>query len=84
MSNRDGQARRKQRYNDLGFIVGGPVYVPNHFNRDKNKLFFFFSQEYQRQLNLQGTRNQTVPTALEREGNFLQSVDKNANPPPRH
>jgi hypothetical protein len=80
MSNRDGQARRKQRYNDLGFTVGGPIYVPNHFNRDKNKLVFFFSQEYQRQLNPQGTRNQTVPTALERQGNFSQSVDKNGNP----
>ena len=65
-SNRDGQARRDQRYNDLGYTIGGPVFIPNHFNRDKNKLFFFFSQEYQRQLNPQGTRNQTVPTDLER------------------
>ena len=36
-SNRDGQARRDQRYNDLGYTIGGPVYIPNHFNRDKNK-----------------------------------------------
>ncbi|MCU1233912.1 MAG: TonB-dependent receptor, plug, partial [Candidatus Solibacter sp.] len=79
-SNRDGQARRDQRYNDLGYTIGGPVFIPNHFNRNKNKLFFFFSQEYQRQLNPQGTRNQTVPTDLERQGNFSASVDKNGIP----
>ncbi|HEV3198968.1 MAG TPA: hypothetical protein VGZ73_13720, partial [Bryobacteraceae bacterium] len=80
LSNRNGQQRKKQRYNDLGFTIGGPIYIPNHFNRDKSKLFFFFSQEYQRQLNPQGTRNQTVPTDLERQGNFSASVDKNGNP----
>jgi len=79
-SNRDGQPRREQRYNDMGYTIGGPVFIPNHFNRQKNKLFFFFSQEYQRQLNPQGTRNQTVPTELERQGNFSASVDKNGNP----
>jgi hypothetical protein len=79
-SNRDGQSRREQRYNDLGYTIGGPVFIPNHFNRQKNKLFFFFSQEYQRQLNPQGTRNQTVPTELERQGDFSASVDKNGIP----
>lgn len=79
-NNRNGLQRQKQRYNDLGYTIGGPVFIPNHFNREKNKLFFFFSQEYQRQLKPQGTRNQTVPTDLERQGNFSQSVDKNGNP----
>ena len=77
MNNRNNQPRKLQRYNDLGYTIGGPVYVPNHFNSNKDKLFFFFSQEYQRQLNPQNVRNQTVPTLLERQGDFSQSVDKN-------
>ncbi len=82
LNNRNGQQRNKQRYNDAGYTIGGPIFIPNHFNRDRNKLFFFFSQEYQRQLRPQGARNQTVPTDLERQGDFSQSVDKNGNPFP--
>jgi hypothetical protein len=81
-NNRDGQPLKKQRYNDPGYTIGGPVFIPKLFNRNKDKLFFFFSQEYQRQLNPQGTKNQTVPTDLERQGDFSQSLDKNGNPWP--
>jgi len=34
-------------YNDMAIQLAVRFY-PNHFNRQKNKLFFFFSQEYQR------------------------------------
>ena len=81
-NNRDGLPRNKFRFNDVGYTIGGPAYIPGHFNRNKDKLFFFFSQEYQRQLKPQGERDRTVPTALERQGDFSQSVDKNGNPYP--
>ena len=45
----------------------------------KDKVFFFVSQEFQRQLRPQGNRNVTMPTALERTGDFSQSVDNNGN-----
>ena len=27
------------------YSIGGPVFIPKHFNRDKKRLFFFWSQE---------------------------------------
>ena len=42
----------------------------------KNKLFFFFSQEYYRQLVPQAASvNILVPTAAERNGDFSKTVD---------
>ncbi|WP_080507484.1 carboxypeptidase regulatory-like domain-containing protein [Bryobacter aggregatus] len=81
-NNRDGLQRNKYRYNDPGYTIGGPVFIPKVFNRNKDKLFFFFSQEYQKQLVPQSTRNVTMPTALERKGDFSQTVDNNGNPFP--
>ncbi len=65
-------------YNYFGYTVGGPVYIPGRFNTNKDKLFFFWSEEYQRQKIQGGLVRLTVPTALERQGDFSQSVDKNA------
>mgnify|MGYP001453253473 CR=1 FL=1 len=81
-NNRDGIPRQRYRFNDPGYNLGGPIYIPGHFNTHKDKLFFFFSQEFQRQLRPQGTRNVKMPTALERTGDFSQSVDNNGNPYP--
>lgn len=65
---------------DLGFTLGGPVYIPGKFNQDKSKLFFFLSQEYQHRLNPQTTPQRVrVPTALERAGDFSQTRDNAGN-----
>ena len=34
--------------NDFGYTVGGPIYIPGHYNTDKQKSFFFWSQEWRR------------------------------------
>ncbi|MEK6398447.1 MAG: carboxypeptidase regulatory-like domain-containing protein, partial [Terriglobus sp.] len=34
------------RYNQYGFNLNGPVYIPGFFNKNKDKLFFLFGQEY--------------------------------------
>ncbi len=61
------------RYNYIGYQVGGPI--------RKNKLFFFWSQEFYRQLiPLGGTTQFYTPTAMERQGDFSQSIDGNGNP----
>ena len=76
-NNRDGLQRNLYRFNDVGYTIGGPVKIPKILEGDK--LFFFWSQEYQRQLRPQGRRDVTVPTDLERKGDFSQSVDRNGN-----
>lgn len=81
-NNRDGLARKLFRFNDQGFTIGGPVYIPKIETKTKDKLFFFVSQEYQRQLKPNGEQDRTVPTTLERAGDFSSSVDKNGNPFP--
>jgi len=60
------------RYNDPGYTIGGPVPIKKW--NIKNKLFFFWSEEWQEQLVPNTARNVTVPTALERKGDFSQTV----------
>ena len=68
--------------NDYGYTFGGPIYIPGVFNQDKKKLFFFWSQEYQRRTDPAAERQARVPTALERAGDFSKSVDSSGNPFP--
>lgn len=62
----------KFRYNLFGGAVGGPVLIPHLYNGEDHTFFF---------VNLQWTRQvqpanliATVPTALERNGNFSQTT----------
>jgi hypothetical protein len=55
--------------NDFGYTIGGPVYIPGVYNKEKTKTFFFWSQEWRRD-RVPYTFNQLVPTAAERGGNF--------------
>ena len=68
--------------NDYGYTLGGPIYIPGHFNVDKKKLFFFWSQEWNKRKDPVSARDTRVPTALERLGDFSQSVDSSGNPFP--
>jgi len=63
------------RYNVPGWSFGGPFYIPKHLFTAKNKVFFFASQEIIRQFVPTSVEKQTMPTILEREGNFSQSVN---------
>ena len=58
--------------NDFGFTIGGPVYIPGHYNTDKQKTFFFWSEEWRRDLTpAGGFFSQTiVPTMNDRTGDF--------------
>jgi hypothetical protein len=71
----------KTARNDSGYTVGGPVVLPG-FNSDKKKLFFFWSQEFQRRTDPATEHQARVPTALERRGDFSLSVDNSGNPFP--
>jgi len=66
--------RPRYRYNTEGSNIGGPIYWPGHFNRNKQKLFFYFSQEYAPNTSPNSIRNYEVPTALERQGIFARTI----------
>ncbi|MBM3736632.1 MAG: TonB-dependent receptor [Acidobacteria bacterium] len=67
---RTGRSAPNKR-NQFGFIVSGPVTVPKIYN-GKDRTFFMFSWEWQRQRN--GTTSTTlVPTAAERAGDFTDA-----------
>ena len=55
---------------DFGYTIGGPVFIPNHYNVDKKKTFFFFSEEWRREKNPHTTGAVNVPSDAERTGNF--------------
>jgi hypothetical protein len=66
--------------NDYGYTLGGPVYIPKVFNRDKNKTFFFWSEEWRKDVVPGQTFHVPVPSLAERKGDFsdicaTQSVD---------
>ena len=80
-NNLAGHPRALYRYNYYGFDIGGPIFLPKKlggFNSTKTKLFFFYNEEYYKQLTPQASANNVeMPTALERMGNFSQSVNGN-------
>lgn len=73
--NMNNQQKPIYRYWMYDFSVGGPVYIPKVFNKDKRKVFFFVSQEYTKQRAESGYVYGQAPTALERTGDFSQSLD---------
>lgn len=76
-SNGDGgKVRPRNRRNDFGGTLGGPVSIPKLYN-GKNKTFFFFAYEQY----LEGSQynfQDTVPTAAYRAGNF-GAISPNGN-----
>ncbi len=64
------------RYNQFGYNVGGPFYIPQKFNKDKNKYFWYWGQEWVR-YRYTDTANWAVPTNLMRQGNFSELLDPN-------
>ena len=60
------------RYNQFGYNVSGPVLIPGtSFNKDRNKLFWLFGQEWVR-FNREETVNIRVPTVRMRQGDFSE------------
>ena len=78
-NNQQGLNKPRYRFNTWTYNIGGPVYVPKLFNTKREKLFFFWSQEFW-PIKSGGTGSVTVPTALERKGDFSQSIDVNGKP----
>jgi hypothetical protein len=59
------QPKALYRKHDYGYTLSGPVYIPGHYNSDKKKTFFFWSQEWRKEKN-PTTILQNVPSDAER------------------
>jgi hypothetical protein len=68
-NNRDGLARPIGRYTSYGATAGGPI--------RRDRLFFFVSQENWRVTQAAPIQRTTLPSDLEKAGNFSQSVEQN-------
>jgi hypothetical protein len=75
-NNLNGVARGVVRHNEYGGTLGGPVYIPGLYS-GRDKTFFFVAIEQVKDRSPQTVIN-TVPTALERIGDFSQTFADNA------
>ncbi len=56
--------------NDFGYTIGGPVFIPGLYNKDRQKTFFFWSQEWRKERVPANLGTVIVPSLAERQGNF--------------
>jgi len=63
-----------ERYNDYGFTIGGPLFVPKVYHPDKNKTFFFWSEEW-RKASLPETNTINVPSPSQLAGVFSTAIN---------
>lgn len=63
-------------YNQYGFNIGGPLFIPGKFNTDKTKFFWYWGTEWVKNRFID-TSSQTVPSLLMRQGNFSELLDPN-------
>jgi Carboxypeptidase regulatory-like domain len=63
-------------FDNTAWTLGGPVLVPGtEFNKGRNKLFFFWSQDILSRTDPGSLNTRRMPTALERAGDFSQTLD---------
>jgi hypothetical protein len=71
----NGDPKAISKSKDWGYSIGGPIGKPG----GRNKLFFFYSHEYQPRTAGNNVVRYRMPTALERAGDFSQTTDNNGN-----
>ena len=70
-NNRNNVAKGRQRRNDYGFTISGPVLLPRIYE-GRNKTFFFFNWEESNDHGV-STPTANVPTSLQKNGDFSQT-----------
>jgi hypothetical protein len=76
--NKAGLLKPGFRRNQFGGTAGGPVFIPKLYD-GRNKTFFFVSYDGLRDSSA-GSFTGTMPTALERAGNFSKTFQSNGTP----
>lgn len=61
------------KQNIFGYTLGGPFYIPHHFNKNKQKVFFFWSQQFVRQ-HIASAYTAADPTLAMRNGLFSDPI----------
>jgi predicted heme/steroid binding protein len=70
-------------YNQFGFNIGGPFFIPGKFNTNKSKVFFYWGEEWVKYHFLESGSTVgsagllTVPTVKMRAGDFSELLDPN-------
>src|SRR5467141_4144508 len=70
-------------YDQFGYNIGGPIYIPGKFNTSKSKVFFYFGQEWLKYHFVESGSTVgsagllTVPTLKMRAGDFSELLDPN-------
>ena len=78
-NNQQGQPRAVLQRNQYGGTFGGPIVIP-HIVDGRNKLFFFFSYQGQKQTQVQLEGLVPTYTPAEAQGNFSQAVGGGPDP----
>ena len=65
--------RPRQRRNDYGFSVGGPLSIPKVYN-GHDRTFFFLNWEQFRETDIFNNLSLTMPVPAYRQGNFQQAL----------
>ncbi|NYF91601.1 carboxypeptidase regulatory-like domain-containing protein [Tunturiibacter empetritectus] len=69
--------RAPDHYNNFGFTLGGPIYIPHVYNTGKTKTFFFWSEEW-RKITSPNGENVAAPTAAQLAGSFYAANEPSA------
>jgi hypothetical protein len=72
--NRAGLGRIGNKFNQFGYSFSGPVHLGRHWNKDRNKLFFLWSQEWVR-FRQDQTTIVTVPSLAMRAGDYSELLN---------
>src|SRR5688500_5372420 len=75
-NNRAGLPKSPHSYNQYGFTLGGPIYIPVGFNSSRQKLFFFWGEEWNRFRSVENQQG-IVPSAAMRNGDFSELLGPN-------
>jgi hypothetical protein len=77
--NPSGNPLQRNRRQDWGFTIGGPVWIPKVYN-GRDRTFFFFNWEQYRENVAINNQLETVPTAAYRAGDFATSIPPGSAP----
>ncbi len=62
-------------YNQFGYNIGGPLYIPSKFNTSKNRIFWYWGEEWVRYRFTDSNTTITVPSLKMRTGDFSELLN---------